>query len=562
MTIRRSAIARGGALIALAALLLCSCSGGRSPDPGAEGEASDELAYSRYDTPVTLRIPHQYSDIQLPDGDTSENNFLTRYLAEQTGISIRYAWEAPNDQQFAVKMDLSIRSGDLPDAFVVNRAQFLELSGSGQLEDLTASYEKYASSLVKSLYDSTGGRALREASASGRLYGLPNVAIEADAPTYVWVRQDWLDRLGLEAPRDLEDIAAIAKAFRSSDPDEDGLANTPGIPVDRSLVYAGKVGNNGLNGVFAAFGAFPKRWIAGQDGQPVYGSVQPEAKKALALLAQWYREGILDTQFMMRQDAQDLVANNEAGLFFGPWWAPYFPLSKSVSSDTKAEWRVYAAPVDAQGRFSAATAPLTDRYLVVRRGYAHPEAVLKLLNVFTRIERNRDPNAERLLGISEQLGTQLRNYYPFDLLLDRPDAVSTRHDRLVQALDGRLGPEQLDPETKRLYADAILERESPRKNLDAWSSSQAYLLGGEVGKTAIRKVESLFVDPTPTMALKWEELQKLEQDAYAQIITGGLPVEAFDDFVEKWRLEGGERITEEVRAEWAARASATRSPAD
>jgi putative aldouronate transport system substrate-binding protein len=30
--------------------------------------------------------------------------------------------------------------------------------------------------------------------------GIPNVQPQADAPIMVWVRQDWLDKLGLEGP--------------------------------------------------------------------------------------------------------------------------------------------------------------------------------------------------------------------------------------------------------------------------------------------------------------------------------------------------------------------------
>ncbi|MBB6673251.1 extracellular solute-binding protein [Cohnella nanjingensis] len=531
---------------AAALLMLCSCFGGGGDGSAPAGSAAEPAAYAPYDAPVTLRIPHLYADIQLPEGDTSENNFLTRYLTKQTGISIRYVWEAQDELQYVSKTDYAIRSGDLPDALVVNREQFLELARSGQLADLTDIYPKYASSLVQSLYDATDGKAIRDATVDGRLYGLPNVAIEADAPTYVWVRQDWLDRLKLAPPRTLDDIARIVQTFRKADPDGDGRANTAGIPVDRSLVFDQTTGNNGLNGVFAAFHAFPKRWIAGADGKPVYGSIQPEAKRALALLADWYRAGILDRDFMLRQDPQDLVATNQAGLFFGPWWAPYYPLPKSVAADTKAEWQVYAVPIDDSGQFVTSTAPTTDRYLVVRQGFAHPEAVLKLLNVFTRLERNQDPNGKQLLAYTEQTGVQLRNYYPFDLLLDHPDAVVQRHDRLVQALAGDIDPDQLDAETKRLYDDAVTERDNPLKNINAWSDSQAYLLGGAVSKTKMIRVESFFPDPTPTMLQEGEALRKLEEKTYAKIISGEWPIDAFDAFVERWKRSGGDRIAAEV----------------
>lgn len=542
---------KSAAALAICSLALTACFGGSGGKAQEGADASvapaDRQAFSKYETPVTLRIPHQYSDIALPEGDTSENNFVSRYLGEQTGVSIKYAWEAPSGVQYAAKMDYAIRSGDLPDAFVVDRQQFRQLTQDGLLADLTDAYGQYASTLVKSIYDATGGKALQEASFGGRLYGLPNVAIEADAPTYLWVRQDWLDKLGLAPPKTLDDIAKIAAAFRGIDRDGDGKADTVGIPVDREMVYGEKTGNNGLNGVFASFGAYPRKWVAGPDGKPVYGSIQPEAKTALALLAGWYKQGVLDQQFMLRQDSQDLVADNKAGLFFGPWWAPYFPLSKSISQDTKADWRVYAVPLDGAGRFNVSESPVTDRYLVVRKGYAHPEAALKLLNVFTRLERNQDPAAKGMLAVTEQLDTQLRNYYPFDLLLDYPDAIAQRHERLEQALAGTLDPGQLDQETKRLYDDTLTERESPRKNLDAWAGSTAYQLWGNVARSGTVKVQSFFADPPPSLATDWTRLQSLETETYAKIITGELPLSAFDDYAKRWHKEGGDRMAEVVR---------------
>ncbi len=60
------------------------------------------------------------------------------------------------------------------------------------------------------------------------------------------------------------------------------------------------------------------------------------------------------------------------------------------------------------------------------------------------------------------------------------------------------------------------------------------------------KVRSLYYGTTPTMDMKWYALQKLENDTYLQIIVGDKPVDAFDDFLLKWKELGGDSITEEV----------------
>lgn len=527
-------------------LLMGACKNNESSPTNSDSEES------AFNPPVTLRVAYSYSDIELPEGDYGDNNFLTRYVEEQTGVIIKYDWEASGEDSYESTLDLAIRSNDLPDAFIVNREQFRLLQEQQLIEDLTDIYPKYASPLVQEIYEATDGQAIREASADGRLYAFPNVAIEADAPSYLWIRQDWLDDLKLQPPSTLEDIEKIVHAFVNDDPDGNGRADTTGIPVERTLVYGEKTGVHGLNSVFAAYHSFPQSWIYDKQGNVVYGSIQPEAKNALAKLAHWYKEGIVDSQFLLRKDIQELISNNQAGVVFAPWWAPYWPLNGSVSTDTKAEWRVYAAPTDKDGMFVTKTAPLTDRYLVVRKGYPYPEAALKVLNILTKLERNQDPDwkeAEQLRSIAEQLGPQLRNYYPFDLLLDYPDAVVKRHDQLILALNGEMERDSLDTKTKSLYDDLLQEIELPRKNLEAWSSSQAYLQGGAVSKKPMIKVESLFYDTTPTMEKSWAELQKLENETYLKIVTGELSIDAFEPFVFAWNNQGGNQITHEVNEE-------------
>jgi putative aldouronate transport system substrate-binding protein len=50
------------------------------------------------------------------------------------------------------------------------------------------------------------------------------------------------------------------------------------------------------------------------------------------------------------------------------------------------------------------------------------------------------------------------------------------------------------------------------------------------------RVEVLFVDRTPAYDQYWLSLQRLEQNYYLKIITGALPIEAFDTFVAEWRI--------------------------
>lgn len=537
-------VSRWLAVVAIIYVAVCSTSCTRATS--IEIAQSSELLY---DEPILLRVPYSYSDIELPEGDVGDDNFVTRYILEKTGIEVQYSWEASGEEQYHTMLELAIRSNDLPDTFIVNRQQLFQLAERGLIEQLDDVYEQHGSPLVKSIYESTGGKALEEAKIDDKLFGLPNVGIEADAPTYLWVRQDWLDKLRLEPPRTLQDIENIAMAFVHRDPDGNKEHDTYGLPVDKSLVYQQKTGVLGLDSFFASFHAFPQNWIVNQEGHLVYGSIQAETRAALEKLAEWYEHGIIDRDFMLRKDASLLVTQNQVGMIFAPWWAPFWPLSASVSLDTKAEWKVYLAPLDAGGQFTTKSAPITDRYLVVRKGYPYPEAVVALLNLFTALERYEnieDEASKEIRSIAAQQGVQLRNYYSFDLLLDDPDGVVKRYELLQQLLAEELTEEELTPELSRLYQYVVLEEEQPKKDMEAWSVAEAYMQGGEISKQPMIKVESYSIEHLPAYSTYWEQLLELEMNYFLMMITGELPISSFDKFVEEWMNQGGIHLMREA----------------
>ncbi|GGH21934.1 extracellular solute-binding protein [Paenibacillus segetis] len=540
-------------LILIFVMILSSCQKGTQSagNDGHDGRISmkEDPAYGVYDNQVVVRIGFKIPDSKLMTGDTNDNNPITRYLEDITNIKVIHAWEAKGDEAYVQKVDLAIESEDLPDAMVVTRNQLMELIDQGKIEDLTATFEQYGSDLIKDMYDSTQGVALAEATRRGKLFGLPNVALNSDSPTLLWIRQDWLDKLNLQAPKSLDDVEEIAKAFIDRDPDGNGKRDTVGLTGYKGVVYGTKPQMNGYDAIFNSYHAFPKNWIKDKDGNVIYGSIAPENKDALSKLADWYKRGLIDKQFALYKETWDPILDGQAGMFFGPWWAPYWPLVEAVSADTKSEWRAFAAPLDVDQKFVTHMASVTDRYLVVRKGYEHPEAVIKLLNAFTRLERRLDPNEDvaKLDDFAAQLGIQTRHYYPFDLLIDYSDAIEKRYSIIQQALHGKVDPETLDAETKQIYQQWMTEKEQPKKNMEGWKVANAYEYGaGVLASTPMEQVRSVFFGTTLSMKDNWAKLEKLENETFLNIIVGDLPISAFDDFVVDWKRLGGDKITSEV----------------
>jgi putative aldouronate transport system substrate-binding protein len=163
----------------------------------------------------------------MPEGESIEDNRALQYIEDTLNVDISFAWVVPSDS-YIDKLNLSIASGDIPDVMIVDPIQLQQLAEAGAIEDLTEIVAKYANADILENWNQTGGVALAAATIDGKVMGIPNVQPQADAPIMVWVRQDWLDKLGLEGPETVDDVEAIARAFMEQDPDGNGAADTSG----------------------------------------------------------------------------------------------------------------------------------------------------------------------------------------------------------------------------------------------------------------------------------------------------------------------------------------------
>lgn len=75
----------------------------------------------------------------------------------------------------------------------------------------------------------------KNASIDGKLYG-----IYRERPLSrqgVVIRKDWLDNLGLEMPKTVDELYETAKAFTEKDPDQNGKNDTIGFADRNDLIY-------------------------------------------------------------------------------------------------------------------------------------------------------------------------------------------------------------------------------------------------------------------------------------------------------------------------------------
>lgn len=545
-------------------LILCGCGdSGATPSTRENTETKEEYEAALYTARTTPygKYPEQLTytlgklsganNSNLPDGETYENNAYTRLLNERLNVQNQDVFEAM-DEQYTDSVTMVIAQNDLPDVMIVEDLDELQyLVDNDMIADLTDSYNNCMSDTIKNIYGSYGRDILDVATFGGKIMAIPETNI-SDGPNLIWLRKDWMDALGLSAPRTLSDVEEIIRQFKEKDPGHNGAGNTVGLVCDTSLCGGcGYSSEYTLDIIFAAYGAFPKQWIYDEDGNVVYGSVQPEAKEALAHIHELYKEGILDQDFLMRTSSNliELIVDGQCGSFFGPWWAPNNPLMQAVEQNKDAEWQPYLIATEESGLTSYHTQNPSGKYIVVRKGYEYPEIACKIVSVlFDYLRYNDRDNQEIVDYYKENVDPTAR---PFAINVDYNNALQICYGELNHVFAGDKSADDLNVLEYSYYeACESYLKDAENASAEDWAAYTSRITACKIlndGRT--NKVESLYFGETETMVTDWWSLENLESDTYLKIVTGESSLDEFDRFVENWYQNGGETITKEVRAE-------------
>lgn len=553
------------ALLLACFLVLGACSNTTNNTPAAPEKSAESSEpadpFGRYEEPVQISISIEIdpTDNELPPGDTPLDNQYTRQIKEALNVDVDHQFAA-SGQNLRQRISLAIASNDLPDAMVVNAVELRQMVEADQIADLTEVYKQYASPEIKTIIENTNGAALEAVTFDGKIMALPGVQANADGIHLLWIRQDWLDKLNLEPPTTMAELEDIARAFVEDDPDGNGQRDTIGItgPESGGKLYANflESKNNlyGFDAIFSAHDSFPGYWLEGEDGSPVYGSILPETREALASLRDLYSKGLIDPEMGVRNKADEPIIAGKSGMFFAPWWMAYGPLTNAVKNDPEANWQAYALPLNQNGEFRPHAATPSTEFVVVRKDYEHPEVPMKLLNNLFKNEQENtfDPSKGG------------PGYYPLRVVYAPSDEIEFTVKALRDVLAGNKTAEDFadDKAYKLLPSDIAsiktiknepydsmdLSTWNPEANWGAWTRAYSMMVGGRpLVDAEFEEVPSLLYEQTPLMESRWVNLRKLEDETFLRIIMGAAPLETFDSFVENWKRQGGEQITQEVK---------------
>lgn len=332
----------------------------------------------------------------LPEGQTYEDNAYTRYLKKTLNVQNKNIF-MESEERYDEALNILVKDRNLPDIFLVSDRETLEeLVENDLIEDLTEVYKSCASDKIQEMYESYGKELLASGTFDGKLFALPETAID-DGSQLLWLRRDWMEQLGVKEPKTLDEALSVIRAFQENrmgaEEGEDpvGLVCDPGLVGTVSTSYS-------VDSVFEMFGAYPQQWIKNADGEIVYGSLTEETKEALGYLRELYKQGILDPDFALRaqNNIRDLVVNGKCGAFFGLWWTPNNPLMDEYRKNKETDWEPYYLTADAKRTVEVYSTFWDSKYVVVRKGYEHPEIVMKILSVLFDYSRYEAEDADEV----------------------------------------------------------------------------------------------------------------------------------------------------------------------
>ncbi|MGO4541401.1 extracellular solute-binding protein [Paenibacillus sp. 2TAB19] len=486
---------------------------GASASPNSSPAANATDAPSQSADPAKISIFVSNHARQIPPGKSMELPTV-KYLAEKTNTNLDITF-LPHEN-YMEQLRLKFASGDLPDVHMVWGIENSELVTNDLAIDLKPYLEKYGQNLLKN----TPQSAWDAVTLNGKILAIPQVAQgNAPAERVIFVRKDWMDKLGLQAPKTSDEFLDMLRAFRDKDPNGNGKQDEIPFSSREKFEWA--------DNIFGMYGVnLDSNTLI--NGEVMPGFVTPNMKQALGMLRTMYEEKLIDAEFLTNTRAvwdqkikSDLVGSWNHVVFgvWEPWQKELNTLLADKNPNVVAIPTPHGVGYDGEvGRVEKSVL----KTFVVNKDAKNPEAIVSMFDWLISEEGQLFSD----LGIEGQTftkeGTELK--YVGDKedadLLWRQD-IFTMHGFNEEAQKVKINNEEAF--NKLIETIGISRNEGITNPTAGMPPSEALTKNAELSYKG-----GLF------------------QEAAAKIIIGEKPLDYFDEFVASWKKQGGDAAIKEM----------------
>lgn len=503
-----------------------------------------------YDPPVEIKVIVNPRTEYYPEGMSFGNNPAWQEILDYTHIKWGTHWEEGAGVVTAQKLAADLAAGTLPDMFATGGLFLEQLIEADAIADIKGVWDSTASALTNQKKRYPDYKWWKQTLRGDKLWGIPFVYGPAyNVDNLPFIRQDWLDQLGLEAPTTVEGWGETAKAFKDA-----GLCQF-GINACQRLV----TWYMSLDPVFGAYGVMPTCWVKAEDGTLKYDSISPKVKDALALIRQWYADGLIDPDFYTfgEGDAAGHIDAGKVGIYTSPWWRGGADIqSEQATPGMKLALMPYPkGPDGKQGRKASGE---VSNCVVFRKGL-DPIAIEAAIN-------NLNWHTERHTNWAkyQQYGEWRNNHYfgeniewAFDEnceLVPGPITKADSYTWMAYIDFGFIFGGYPEYQAEMFQEIAKWQEQDPA----TLNKAQRYILNKSVAPREAAYYNAVFDsrdvavpneywgNATQAMQEVQPDLDTLESQTFIDIVVGNQDLDAFDTFVEEWKSSGGEVMTKDV----------------
>ena len=297
----------------LSLALLSGCVGNGAKTGQNAGEVTTPLnVNTAAPEEITLPIESNHSELSIalsspaPVGKSSYNEIpLFEEYEKRTNIK-------PVFQHVTTeKMNLLLASNNLPDIFINtwSDGQEKKAYNDGQILRLDDLMGKYAPNYVNILKQDPELHA-QAVDADGFLYSFQFLRNDPELRVFsgFMIRQDWLDKLNLKMPTNVDELYSVLKTIKNSDMNGNGVADEVPFIMENG---------NALPLVSSWRGI--STFYIDDNNTLQSGWLQPEYKEMLQYLNKLYNEGLLDPDYAIteRNQFDTKISNGQAAMWYG-----------------------------------------------------------------------------------------------------------------------------------------------------------------------------------------------------------------------------------------------------
>lgn len=508
--------------------LLAGCTGDNEPGNAEPAEGTEPAVQALTEIPLPITSePFTIDYWRANDAKltASLNNFgdMAAYKEKEklTGIKVKFT-HPPLGQQ-RDQFNLLISTKELPDVIYYNWADAVggpeKMIKDGRIIRLNELIDSYAPNL-KRIIESDPDVKKQIALDDGTIYMFPPLKLDAlklNATSGLIMRQDWLDKLNLKVPTNIDEWYTVLKAFKEQDPNGNGKPD--------ELPFTGNWGPGNLTKLHdfaAAFGVIGGFQMNGDKVE--FGPIQPGYRDFLETMAKWYKEGLIDPEIMTNDGkAFDYkVTSNLAGAYQGGVFSgmgKYFNLMR----DTDPNFNVTGVPwpVSPDGT-SYATFNLDAKVLTYGEAITASADEDKLKYIVQWMDYNYSEEGSDLFNFGIENDSYVRDGEGVkftDTIINNPNGLTYDQALASYALSIMDGPINQDSR----YLDALLFDDGQRAANAEWMKASSALTLPPI---------RLSTDEVTTSTSIMSQVNTYLNETMTAIISGQKPITEFDKMAE------------------------------